>query len=60
VGKQPAQLEETTYSFFRGGEELRFVADEDGEVITTVSYRSAWQQGSTEELLFSLRIYSQT
>jgi hypothetical protein len=43
------QLEETTYSFSRGDEEVRFVAYEDDEVRTTVSHRSMWQQVSTEE-----------
>jgi hypothetical protein len=31
-GKQTAQLEETTYSFSGGDEEVRYVADEDDEV----------------------------
>jgi hypothetical protein len=48
MGKWTAQMEETTHSFSGGDEEVRFVTDED-EVRTTESYRSVWQQVSTEE-----------
>jgi hypothetical protein len=40
MGILTVQLEETTYSFSGGDEEVRFVADEDDEVRTTVSHRS--------------------
>ncbi len=39
MGKLTSQLEETTYSFSRGDEEVRFVVDEDDEVRITVSHR---------------------
>ncbi len=51
MGKLTAPLEETTYSFFKGDDaDMRFVADEDDEVVTTVSHRSVWQQVSSKEL----------
>ncbi len=34
-----AEMEETTYSFLGSDEEVRFVADEDDEMKTTVSHR---------------------
>ncbi len=37
MGKVTAQLEETTYFFSGGDEEVRFVADDNDEVRTTVS-----------------------
>ncbi len=40
MDKLTAQLEEITYSFSEGDEEVRLVADEDDEVRTTVSHRS--------------------
>ncbi len=42
-------MEETTYSFSGGDEEVRYVADEDDEVGTTVNHRSVQQQVSTGE-----------
>jgi hypothetical protein len=46
MGKVTAQLEETTYFFSGGDEEVRFVADDNDEVRTTVSTdqcgRSKW------------------
>jgi hypothetical protein len=44
VGKLTAQLEEITYYFSGADEEVRFVADEDDEVRTTVNHRSMRQQ----------------
>ncbi len=44
-----AQMEETTYSFLGSDEEVRFVADEDDEMKTTVSHGSLCQQKSTED-----------
>ncbi len=49
MGQLTAQLEEKNYFFSGGYEEVRFVADKDDEVKTTVSHRSVWQQVSTEE-----------
>jgi hypothetical protein len=40
MGKLTVQMEETTYSFSVGDEVVRFVADENDEVKTTVCHRS--------------------
>ncbi len=43
MGKLTAQLEETPYSFARDDEEVRFIAEKDDKVRTTVSHRYVWQ-----------------
>jgi hypothetical protein len=50
MGELSTRLEKTTYSSSRDDKEVRFVANEDDEVRTTVrNHRYVWQQVSTEE-----------